>query len=144
MSDEAVIFRDFSRKRRPIFFTIDEERFDCHKALGIAELQEAMSKFRSARDEKEDVTAENVLHKLSAAMSILLKPESHTRFMDALFDQTREEPIDMEQLTEIFHWLIEQYTRRPTQAVPDSSNSSQDGNAGTDSPDGAPLPASIL
>jgi hypothetical protein len=140
---ETAIFRDFSRKRREIFFTIEEERFDCRKALGAADLQQAMLKFKSARSEGEDVTAENVLAKISAALELLLLPDSHARFMAAVLDRDREEPIDLGQLTEIFQWLIEQYTVRPTEALSDSSTSSSTDNAGTASLDGALLPESI-
>lgn len=141
---ETAIFRDFSRKRRPIFFTIDEDRFDCRKALGAADLQDAMMKFKGARAEGDDITTENVLEKISMALEILLLPESHKRFIEMIMDRDREEPIDLVQLTEIFQWLVEQYTARPTQALSDSSTSLKTDNAGTDSPDGAPLLESIL
>lgn len=141
---ETAIFRDFSRKRRPIYFTIDDETFSCRKALGAEVLQDAMLKFKSARSDGGDVTAENVFVKISDALEILLLPESHERFMAAIKDKNREEPIDLVQLTEIFQWLIEQYTQRPTEALGDSSTSSKTDNAGTDSPAGAPLAESIL
>lgn len=134
---ETAIFRDFSRKRRPIYFVIDEERFDCRKALGASVLQDAMGKFKSARAEGDDITAENVLAKVSAALELLMLGESHTRFMAAVLDRDREEPIGLDQLTEIFQWLIEQYTARPTEALSESSTTSSTDNAGTDSPAGA-------
>lgn len=142
MSENAN-FRDFSKKRRPIYFMIDEERFDCRKALGAAVLQEAMSKFKSARSEGDDITAETVLAKLSGALELLLLGDAHARFMAAVLDRDREEPIDLPQLTEIFTWLIEQYTVRPTEALSDSSPSSRTDNAGTDSLAGAQQPELI-
>lgn len=133
---ETAIFRDFSRKRRPIFFIIDDERFDCRKALGASILQDAMTKFRGARSEGDDITAENVFAKISAALELILMPDAHTRFMGAVLDRERDEPIDLQQLTEIFMWLIEQYTIRPTEALSESSTTSKIDNAGTDSPAG--------
>jgi len=142
---ETAIFRDFTKKRREIFFTIDEERFDCRKALGAADLQQAMLKFKSARSDDEDVTAENVLAKISAALELLLLPDAHARFMAAVLDRDRLEPIDLPQLTEIFQWLIEQYTVRPTQALSESSTLSSIDNAGIGFLDGAlPLDSTPL
>lgn len=133
---ETAIFRDFSRKRLPIFFTIDDETFHCRKALGAELLQEAMLKFKGAREDGGDITAANVLEKISDALSILMMVESHARFMAAVKDRDREEPIDLGQLTEIFQWLIEKYTARPTEALPGSSTSLETDNAGIDSPAG--------
>ena len=141
---ETAIFRDFSRKRLPIYFTIDEERFDCRKALGAELLQDAMLKFKGAREDGGDITADNVLTKISDALEILMLTDSHKRFMAAVTDRDREEPIDLGQLTEIFQWLIEKYTARPTEALPNSLTSSENGNAGTDSPAGVQLPESTL
>ena len=131
---ETTTFRDFTRKRPRIHFAIGEEEFDARKALPPARLQDAMHKFRGAN--VEDTTVDNIMEKLTGALELLLQPESYTRFVAAMNDEARDEPIDVPQLTEIFQWLIEQYTARPTEALPDSSTSSSNGSAGTDSPDG--------
>lgn len=142
MSDIAT-FRDFSRKRSRIYFAIDGEEFDARKALAPKRLQEAMLTFR-ATQENEEVTAETVMDKLKAALKLLLKEESYNRFVVIMDDDERDEPIDVPQLTDIFQWLIEQYSQRPTQALSDSSTSSETDSAGTDSPAGAQLQESIL
>jgi hypothetical protein len=139
---ETAHFRDFSRKRLPVYFVIDGEEFHCRKALGAELLQDAMIKFKDAHADGGDITAVNVLEKISDALEILMFEESHARFMAAVKDRQREEPIELGQLTEIFQWLIERYTARPTEALPDSSNSSETDNAGTDSPAGVQLPES--
>lgn len=141
---ETTTFRDFSRKRPQIHFAIDGEEFEARKALTPARLQEAITKFRGAKAEGEDATSSNVLEKLTGALELLLKAESYPRFLAAMNDEDREEPIDVPQLTEIFQWLIEQYAMRPTEALSDSSTTSGTDSAGTVSPAGAPLPESIL
>lgn len=143
---ETAIFRDFTKKRRPIYFMLNDERYDARKALGAAELQEAMLKFRTVKgaEDEADVTAENVMEKLSGALELLLLPESHVRFMAALKNPNAEEPIDMDQLKDIFLWLVEQYTQRPSQALSDSSNSQETASAGTDSLAGVQLKEPIL
>ncbi len=135
---ETTVFRDFTVKRRRIHFVIDGEEFDARKALSVAKLQAAMTKFRSAQGEVEAVTADTILEKLSGALELVLKPESYQRFIIMMNDEDRDEPIDVPQLMDIFQWLIGQYSVRPTEALPDSSTSSETDNAGTDSPAGAP------
>jgi hypothetical protein len=137
---ETTTFRDFSRKRPRIHFTIDGEEFEARKALTPARLQDAMTKFRGAKGEDAEVSATNVMEKLTGALELLLKAESYERFVMAMADEDREEPIDVPQLTEIFTWLIEKYSMRPTEALDNSSTSSKSANAGTGSLDGAPLP----
>lgn len=141
---ETVMFRDFSKKRPRIFFTIDDEEFDARKALPPAKLQEAMIKFRGAKTEDDESAMEHIMEKLTGGLELLLKPDSYVRFLALMNDEEREEPIDVPQLTEIFGWLIEKYTGHPTQALPDSSTSSETGSAGTVSPDGVQPPESIL
>lgn len=140
---ETTTFRDFSRKRPRIHFAIDGEEFDARKALPPQRLQEAVHKFRGAQSEDEETATANVMAKLTGALELLLKPESYQRFLIAMADEERDEPIDVSQLSEIFTWLIEQYSLRPTEALSESSNSSSTDNAGTDSPDGAQQPELI-
>lgn len=138
---ETVAFRDFSRKRPRIFFTIDGEEFDARKALPPVKLQEAMVKFRGTKGDDES-RVDNIMEKLAGGLELLLKPESYGRFLILLNDDERDEPVDVLQLTEIFQWLIEKYTVHPTQALSDSSTSSETDSAGTVSPDGVQPPES--
>jgi len=141
---ETTTFRYFSRQRPRIFFAIDGEEFDARKALSPTRLQEAMHEFQSVRGDEDEVDVANVMGKLTSALKLMLKPESFLRFIAAMEDEDRDEPIDVPQLTDIFTWLIEQYSQRPTQALSDSSISLSTGNAGTDSPAGVQPPESIL
>lgn len=136
MSSDTANFRDFTKKRPPIYFIIDEDRFDCHKALSAVDLQKALERFRDSKSDGSDVTADNVMQKILSALELLLKPDSFTKFHVALYDETREEPIGLDQLKDIFEWLIEQYTQRPTSPLADSSDSSKSVNGGMSSPDG--------
>lgn len=135
---ETVSFRDFSKKRPRVYFGIDGEEFDARKALGPKRLQRAVTAFRgSQKAEGDEVDVDAAMDKLIMALQLILKEESYVRFIALMDDEERDEPIDVPQLTEIFQWLMEQYSQRPTEALSDSLNSSSTDNAGTGSLDGA-------
>lgn len=110
--------RDFTKKREDVFFTVDEERFDCWPGLIAGDL-------RALGDAIGDgVTVQNVMDKLEAIFNITMQPESLTRFRERLSDRKR--PIDLTQFAEIIEWIVEVYTKRPT--LPSSSSSSGSAN----------------
>lgn len=147
--------RDFSRKRLPVFFTIDDVRYDCYKALDMGQLQQfarLASNLSSITEDLKDSdetaqTAESASHaidRISGLMKIVMKKASFAVFI-AKFkptDDEREaddfEPIDHTQLTDIIRWLLEVYTGRPTQPSSSSSTGSETDDGGTSSM-GGPL-----
>lgn len=136
-SNEPAIWRNFSKKRPPIYFELNDQEFHCRKALGAADLQDAMLKFRNAKADGSDIAPENLMERLGQALEVFLLPESFQRFMALITDKTAEEPVDIYQLMEIFQWLTEQYTQRPSGASADSSTSPETVDAGIASPVGA-------
>lgn len=161
MADTAI-FRDFTKKRPPVYFNIGDEKFHCFKALGPRRLQRAINAFREVQTQsKEGVTEGNVgqlLERITNTMIFFLKPESYKRF-DALVRREDEdelendiedvadddyEPVDVYQLIDILTWLLgDVYGARPTKPSSDSSTTSESDDGGTSSTAGAQLEESI-
>lgn len=151
--------RDFSKKRPPVYFTIDDVRYDCYKALDFDQLRRFagmasnMSQLSADLKIKDDGDEEDELAAVSAAqeaitqignlMKIVMKKTSYATFMEkfAPSDEDRErddfEPIDHTQLLDIVKWLMEVYTDRPSRPSSNSSDSSSNGDGGASSTDGA-------
>lgn len=144
---EQVHFRDFTKKRSPVYFTIGEQRFDCVKSLSPKKIQTLLTTIRG----NQTVDESNVLDRLEQVLHLVMIGDSFTRFqalLNADDDDNDADPdeasLDLEQLVDIFHWIVEVYTGRPLTGSPDSSTSSQSDESGTSSTAGAPLAESIL
>lgn len=150
--------RDFSKKRLPVFFTIDGRRYDCFKALDLDQLTRFagltknlgdISKALSPDDEDAvDVAAESTtaaIDKIAGLMKIVMKKASYATFMTYLRpteDEREEEdfePIDYVQLLDVVRWLMEVYTGRPTKPSSESSTGSETDDGGTSSTAGVSL-----
>lgn len=139
MSDE-VIFRDFTKKRKPVRFKLDDEIFECVVAIAIEDLQHVVQVFRDSPDEVGDDVDElsnvaKVMNKMRAAFKVILRDESYETFLMKLKD--RENPVDPAQLLEIIQWVVPIYTKDHTAPSLNSSASSPSDGAGTDSTAGA-------
>lgn len=140
MSSDNVRFRDFSKKRTPVNFILDNgtaegERFECYPALALPSLQEITTI-------AEAMTAENATESFAEFFRVVLQPESADRMENKLKD--RMNPLDPEQANDVMSWLMEVYGLRPTQPSSDSSDGSPTGDAGTPSVAGASVVDSIL
>lgn len=153
--------RDFSKKRVPVYFTIDDTRFDCYRALDFEQLRRFANLARGIGDlkstgeegsESDQVeAATDAIDRVCDVMKIVMKKVSYQAFISKLrpTDEQREaedfEPIDPVQLMDIVKWLMEIYTKRPTQPSSSShtGSTSDDGGssstAGVSLTDGAPL-----
>lgn len=119
-ADEAV--KDFSTKRKPIKFRLDDDVFEAAPTLAAdlvldyaAKAEQLDGKSVSAAQQRE------VVHDL---FNMVLLPESAERFIKRLSDPVH--PIDHSQITEVMRWLFEEYGLRPT--PPDSASSTGSGN----------------
>lgn len=136
MTDQQARFRDFTKKRSPIYFTVGDDRFDCVKALSPKKLQEFVAASRgTATDES------NVVDRVINAMKFIVVQAQFPRFVELLDDD--EDPIDVEQLLDIIGWAVETYGVRPTVASSNSSTTLATDDAGTSSTAGA-LPAESI
>lgn len=122
MTEQAVKFKDFTRKRTPVFFTIEGERYDCVPAVPVDDLQELVNGFG-------EVTAHNVGDALRKFFGMVMSAQEAERFYALMSSKTN--PLDSEQATEIMNWLLEVYGMRPLAQSSDSSAGSPTDGVGT-------------
>lgn len=96
-------FGTAGKKSVPITFDVAGEEFTARGSLpGITVVEFA------------EKSKEGGLSTINDIFEMALLPESHERFDTLIHDPEKE--IDLETLTEIMGWLVEQYTSRPTKA----------------------------
>lgn len=110
--------KDFSRKRPRVVFRIDDDVFEAAPALPAESLSEFAGRFSDVA-EIDDAHERFLI--MARALELVLLPDSYTRFRARLSD--RQQPIEIDQLSDCLIWLLEQYGLRPTQP----SSSSSDG-----------------
>lgn len=132
----------FTVAREPIELEIGGEEFTAPAVLPavvlgeILDQQAALSNF----DPQAPDRLEAMLKVLATIFDLILVPESASRFRDRLY--SRDNPFDLtREVLPVVYALIEEYTDRPTQLSPSSSNGSA--TAGTPSTDGPPPEESI-
>ena len=127
MSDD-VRFKDFTKKRKPVFFTVEGERFDCYPAIALPSLQEIVEVSR-------DFSTEKAVESFAAFFAVVMDEGNAARMEVLLRDKVN--PLDQEQAVEIMQWLLEVYGLRPTQPSSESVLGSPTDDAGTPSEAGA-------
>lgn len=144
MSDQEVIFRDFTRVRKPVAFGISGVKYDCVVALGTDALQELMAVYRGG-DLQELLKAKDAdaaMDFVRSMFKIFLLDDSFPRFVEKLRD--RKDPVDIHQLLEIVAWVVEVYTKDQSPLSAGSSDTSQSDETGTSLTAGAQLEGEIL
>ena len=153
--------RDFSKKRAPVYFTIDDIRYDCFKALDLNQLAafagltknlgDITKDFENEEPESSDAAqhaaerSTEAIDKIANLMKIVMKKASYLTFISRLrpSEEEREaddfEPIDHTQLLDIVRWLMEVYTGRPSKPSSTSSTGLETDDGGTSSTAGASL-----
>jgi hypothetical protein len=129
--------KDFTRIRKPIEFTIDNDRFDAVSAIPAHVLMDMTTEFQ-AMDEGDPNEAIQAMMKV---LELFLMPASYTRFTDRMKD--KQEPIEFPQVQEVIFWLLEEYGMRPTQQSSDSSDGLSGQEPGTNSTATSPVVESI-
>jgi len=135
VTDQNVKFKDFSKKRVPINFMVDGETFHCMPALSVEVMQEVALK-------AGDVTNTTAFSSMTEFFGNVLQPESFIRLKAKMSDKV--EPLELDQATDIFLWLLEVYGLRPTTSSSGSSDGSPTDGAGTTSTAGASPEVSSL
>jgi len=123
--------KDFSRQRKRLDFTIDDDTFDAAPALPGDVFVEFVGLYNSTGDvdglkEQHDL--------LKQALELVLLDESWQRFAARLKDKAR--PIEDDQMSAVVIWLLEEYGMRPTQPSqpsPDGPSSPESGTSSTES-----------
>jgi hypothetical protein len=113
--------KDFSRKRKPLQFTIDEDVFNAVPTIPAETMIEFAESMTSA--DPTSMSPAEMVHALRRVIEMVLHPKSLERFKERMRDP--QSPIDMEQLDAVVTWLFEEYGMRPTQ----ESSSSPSGDS---------------
>jgi hypothetical protein len=120
--------RDFSRPRKRLTFTIDDDTFEAAPALP----GDVFAEFVTLYNDRVDADTYQEQHDLlKKALALALQPESWERFNARLSDKTR--PIDDDQMSDVVLWLLEQYGLRPTEPSSPSSDGPASPESGTSS-----------
>jgi hypothetical protein len=107
--------KDFTKKRDPISFTIDADRFICVPTIPGDTLVTLLAKLGGADDDD----MEQVSDGLKNILAEMLVESSYQRFLERFASKT--EPIDFMQMNEIVEWLMEAFGMRPTKLPSDSA-----------------------
>lgn len=134
---EATPVKDFSRKRERLVFRIDDDIFEAATALP----GKTLARFATRFADIEKTPFDKQLDVFADALGLVLLPESNARFQKRLDDL--QNPIELEQASDVITWLLEHYGLRPTEPSSDSSTGPQSPASGTSSTDAPPLQASI-
>lgn len=94
----------------PITFTILDEEFEAYPQLQGAVIVELLAGLADTGEEGNGAAAASLL---TNVFEFALKPESLERFKKLTHDPERI--VDLETLSEIVSWLMEEYTDRPTE-----------------------------
>lgn len=125
-------FKDFSKKRVPIVFRIDNDDFQALSVLPVPVMQRLVSEASKLKDQEATETA---LADVLNIFNSVLYPDSAAKFQERV--QSLDNPVDLNQVMDIMVWLMELYGQRPTQPSSDSSTGLPSGTDGTISVDGA-------
>jgi hypothetical protein len=134
---ETTPVKDFSRKRKQLVFRIDDDVFEAAKALP----GKTLARFAARFADIEKTPVDKQLDAFADALGMVLLPESNALFQKRLDDL--ENPIELEQASDVIQWLLECYGLRPTEPSSDSSTGPSSPGSGTSSMDAAPPQASI-
>lgn len=122
--------KDFTRKRSPVTFRIDSDLFEAAAALPGETLVQFAKRFSDVGSTPDTDRLDVILD----ALSMVLLPESAARFAKRFSDL--ENPIELEQASEVVVWLLERYGLRPTQPSSGSVTGLLNPESGTSSTDG--------
>jgi hypothetical protein len=129
--------KDFTRERKRLVFRIDDDVFEAATALP----GKVLSRFAARFADIENVSVDKQLDAFADALGMVLLPESNALFQKRLDDL--QQPIELDQASDVIQWLLEQYGLRPTEPSSPSSPGSPSLASGTSSTDAAQPQASI-
>jgi hypothetical protein len=104
-------FKDFGAgsdtPQEPISFAIHGETFECKPAIQGKFLLDLVARSANQDDPSESAKV------IGDFFKTVLSTESYSRF--TYLSEDSDKIVDVETLSEIVGWLVEQYTDRPTQ-----------------------------
>jgi hypothetical protein len=117
--------RDFSKKRKQLFFRVDDDTFEATSAIPAEVMIQFAERITTA--DPSTMTPKEQVAIFRDMLEMVLLPESMAVMRKRMADARN--PVDMQQLDEIIQWLFEEYGMRPT--VDPSSSSSGDSPLGS-------------
>lgn len=129
--------KDFTRARKRLQFRIDDDLFEAAAALPGRVLTEFAVRFTDVGK----APTEQQIKIFADALDMVLLPESNARFQKRFEDL--ENPIELEQASEVIMWLMEAYGLRPTKQSSPSSSGLPSPASGTNSTDAQQQQVSI-
>jgi hypothetical protein len=136
-TETATPVKDFSRKRERLVFRIDDDIFEAATALP----GKTLARFAARFADIEHTPIDKQLDAFADALGMVLLAESNALFQKRLDDL--ENPIELEQASDVIQWLLEKYGLRPTEPSSDSSTGPASPEPGTSSTD-APQPQASI
>ena len=129
--------KDFSKKRKRLQFTVDDDTFEAAAAIPA----EVMIQFaeRVSTSDPSAMSPKEQVGIFREMLETVLLPESMAVMRKRMADPRN--PVDMEQLDSIITWLFEEYGMRPTQESSSSSAGDSVPEPGTTST--APTPEMV-
>lgn len=134
MAETDVNFKDFTKKKKRVEFKLDDDVFVAPSVLPVPvlqELAEAADGLKTA-----GASAGETLAKVVGVFDIILAEAPAARLRERI--KSKDEPVDLEQITDIMLWLLEVYGLRPTEPSSDSSAGLPVATSGTPLEAGAP------
>lgn len=136
---EPTEIKDFSKPKKAIRFRIDDSFvFEARAKLPSF----ALLRFSDKVEQFEKGTTDEQLQAVEDIFSMILTPESATRFIDRMNGKV-DPAIDVQDIQVIIPWLFEQYGGRPTSPSEQSSDGSGNQGSGTSSTESVPSTESI-
>lgn len=136
---EPTRHKDFTKKKnnKPVTFALDGDTFYCAPKLPTPLLRKVSELKKSGN---ADELSEDRIEQLFGLLREILLDDSVKLYNERLESKTN--PIDVSEVSEIISWLMEVYGLRPFQESSDSVDGSSMNaieNAGTSLMDGAPV-----
>lgn len=134
---EEVVFKDFTKKRKRVFFTLAGQEFDALPALPVPVTQRLVQTANALKGSAADAQA------LTSVLNIfneVLRKESAVRFAALLNAENEDDEnvVDLADAMDIMAWLMEHYGKRPTEVSSLSSDGLPTETDGTISTAGVP------
>lgn len=112
-----ILMKDFSKIRKPVVFTIDEDTFRGVPGVPAVVFVNFMAQAQSlGEDEDPEKYFELNVSLLKEVLDVPSFETFHRRIND------RDQPIEVDQVNDVTMWLMDEYGMRPTEAPPSSSD----------------------
>lgn len=119
--------KDFTSSSKEIKFKVDDDVFECIKAIPAKSILE-FSGLIDSLQQNDMGRAGELFDKL---FTLVLKEESAKKFLARLED--KDNPITVNQIKDIIKYVLEEYSLRPTNPSENSSDGSPNPESGMNS-----------